>query len=66
MDGYNSTKSISTTWSIPKGKWKLTAGSSWMKATDTRYKVVAPCNNTNATTVTANYTRATWSDKVQQ
>lgn len=64
--GFNGTKSLSTTWSIPKGKWKLTAGSSWVKSTGIRYKVVPPCKNTNPTTVTANYTYATWSDKVKQ
>ncbi|MFH0068888.1 hypothetical protein [Peribacillus sp. NPDC056705] len=64
--GYNSTKTLSTTWSIPKGSWKLTAGSKWVKATGTRYKVAPPCNLTNATTTTANYTYATWSDKVKQ
>lgn len=64
--GYNDTKSLSTTWSIPKGKWKLTAGSSWVKSTGTRYKVSPPCNLTNATTVSANYTYASWSNKTQQ
>ncbi|OZI11718.1 hypothetical protein CEW92_10495 [Bacillaceae bacterium SAS-127] len=64
--GYNKTKTLSTTWSVPKGRWKLTAGSSWVKSTGTRYKVVPPCNLSNATTVTANYTYATWSDKIQQ
>ena len=64
--GYNKKKTLSTTWSIPKGKWKLTAGSSWVKATGTRYKVSPPCKITNATTVTANYTYATWSDKTKQ
>lgn len=64
--GYNNTKTISTTWSIPKGTWKLTAGSSWVKATGTRYKVVPPCNISNSTTISANYTYATWSDKTKQ
>ncbi|MBU5594560.1 hypothetical protein KQI76_05230 [Amphibacillus sp. MSJ-3] len=44
--GYDKTKSISMAWSIPKGKWKLRAGSSWVKAEGTRYKVVPPCNHT--------------------
>lgn len=61
--GYNNTKTLSTTWSVPKGTWTLTAGSSWVKATGTRYKVSPPCKLTNAQTVTANYTYQTWSTK---
>ncbi|KQL57321.1 MULTISPECIES: hypothetical protein [Bacillaceae] len=64
--GYNSSKTLSTTWSVPKGTWKLTAGSSWVKATGTRYRTVPPCNIADSKTVTANYTYATWSDKVKQ
>jgi len=64
--GFNSTKSLAITWFVPKGTWKLTAGSSWVKSTGTRYLVVPPCNNSNPQTVTANYTYATWSNKVEQ
>ncbi|WP_071461415.1 hypothetical protein [Bacillus massilinigeriensis] len=64
--GCNKTKTLSTTWSVPKGTWKLTAGSSWVRSIGTRYKVAPPCKLTNATTVTANYTYATWSNKTKQ
>jgi hypothetical protein len=64
--GYNNTKTITKTWSIPQGSWKLTAGSKWVKSTGTRYYIAPPCNLTNGQTTTANYTYATWSSKTEQ
>lgn len=64
--GYNKTKTLTKTWSVPKGSWKLTAGSKWVKSTGTRYKISPPCNLTNPQTTTANYTYATWSNKTAQ
>ncbi|KKI91368.1 hypothetical protein WQ54_15200 [Bacillus sp. SA1-12] len=64
--GFNNTKTLTKTWSIPQGSWKLTAGSRWVKSTGTRYKVAPPCNLTSPQTTSANYTYATWSAKTQQ
>lgn len=64
--GFNSGKTLTLTWSVPKGTWELRAGSKWVKSTGTRYYVSPPCNLTKATTVTANYTHDTWSDKIKK
>jgi hypothetical protein len=64
--GYNNTKTLTKTWSIPRGTWKLTAGSKWVKSNGTRYYIAPPCNLSNPQSTTANYTYATWSDKTQQ
>lgn len=63
--GYNNTKSLSVTWSIPQGNWLLRAGNKWVKSTGTRYKIVYPCNLGSPQTTVADYSYRTWNDKIE-
>ncbi|EIT84863.1 hypothetical protein A374_14265 [Fictibacillus macauensis ZFHKF-1] len=63
--GYNHTKTVTVTWSVPKGRWNLVAGDKFVKSTGTRYKIAPPCKATDGRTVSATYTYKTWSDKVR-
>ncbi|WP_144510372.1 hypothetical protein [Bacillus sp. FJAT-22090] len=63
--GFNSTKSVTTTWNFGKGRWNLVAGNQYVKATGTRYKIAATnCSLTEPRAISATYTHQTWSDKI--
>ncbi|MDY0393989.1 hypothetical protein ACFSMW_16050 [Virgibacillus halophilus] len=64
--GTSKTKKVTMTWSIPKkSKYRLRAGSQWVKESGTE-KYWKAGKLVSSKTVAGNWTFASWSDKVKQ